>query len=119
MDTRTGHACPMVTVSGVAIVGSATTVMAMGVSVALVAFRVTGIVTLAADAGAVYVAVVLLVPLAVVIWTLDTVPHPPAGAGDPQVGVPNATPLPFESLVAVAVRVICPFASTCMREDPL
>ena len=51
-DTRTGHACPIVAVRLAAIVGSVATVMLMGVSVALLTFRVTGIITLRSDDGA-------------------------------------------------------------------
>lgn len=117
--TSTGHACPIVAVSVVAIVGSATTVMLIGVSAAPLTLNVTGIITGAADAGAVYVAVVVVVPLAVIVCALPTVPHPLADGGVPHVGVPNITPLSLESFVTVAVRVVCPFASTCAKEELL
>lgn len=60
-DTSTGHACPIVAVRLLAIVGSAATVMLIGVSAAPVAFSVTGIITARSDDGAMYVAVVVVV----------------------------------------------------------
>jgi len=117
--TSTGHACPIVAVKLAAIVGFAATVMLMGVSAVPLAFSVTGIITARSDAGAVYVAVVVVFPLAMFTCVLLTVPHPPAGAGAPHVGAPNVTPFPLVSFVATDISVVCPFTSTCIKEELL